>query len=507
VDLTPVVKDLDVLEGESTVWKTILVSGLGKGGKGYFAIDITGITNTSFPATDSDVAARVRWEYPRPGTLQEEIDDMGYTFSRPSIVRSNDPSKPWVMVTGNGYNSKNSHAVLFIIDPMTGTLIKKLDTGVVTTSAQCNGLSTPIAIDPNSNGTVDYVYAGDLYGNMWKFDLTSSNFNEWEIAFGDDYSGDGQINYNKTDAIPDAPAALFTAKDPLGLNQPITTKPDVMKHCEKDGYMVVFGTGRYLGETDFVYYDTQSIYGIWDYGDDTDDNEYIGAFNRTYTQTLSNQPDTVTLLRQTEVSGEYFTASGQEIRILTDYAPIYSTVPDPDNVEGEPAYLPDLGPPGTCNNDVDDDDNGVVDDAGECISHAGWYVDVDGGERVANDLMIREGKIVMIGFVPEKTPCGTGGTSIVMELNACTGGRLSEPQLDINQDQVIDYSDLILIETTEGPRWVAPTGISYDGRLMPPAILRTEEEEIKYFSTNVGSIVTLREKAVSLGITYWLELE
>ena len=94
--------------------------------------------------------------------------DMGYSYSRPVIARSNDAGKAeWLVIFGNGYNSAKSHAVLYILNLATGELIKRIDTGV----GNCNGLSSPIAIDIDANGTADYVYAGDLQGNLWKFDL------------------------------------------------------------------------------------------------------------------------------------------------------------------------------------------------------------------------------------------------------------------------------------------------------------------------------------------------
>ena len=71
--------------------------------------------------------------------------------------------------------------------------------------------------------------------------------------------------------------------------------------------------------------------------------------------------------------------------------------------------------------------------------------------------------------------------------------------LDENGDEVTD------VETGE-VIMVAPTGMKYPGRLLPPAILGTGNEEIKYFSTNVGSIVTMRERGAPLGIIYWMEL-
>ncbi|MFC1820743.1 pilus assembly protein [Thermodesulfobacteriota bacterium] len=506
VDLTPVTRKIEYTDGNGdTQSPTILVGGLAKGGKGYYCLDISGVTNSSV-VSETELADMVMWEYPRSGVSEVDTDDLGFSFSKPAIIQSYDNNYPWVLIFGNGYNSMNSHAVLFIMDPVTGNLLKKLDTGIVASGTQCNGLSSPIAIDHNYDGKVDYVYAGDLYGNMWKFDLTDSDYQNWEVAYGVDTNNDTEINYYEADgAGADVPKPLFTARGPLDLPQPITTKPDVIKHCEKHGFMVVFGTGRYLGETDFLNDDVQTIYGIWDYGDDVDDSEYVGTFQRAAAQRLSNLPDDVDLVQQTQIGGAVTTASGQPIRILTNHAPLWSTVPDSDADQEE-----NPGKPDTCTNLTDDDNDGDIDalDDDECPEHhVGWHVDVPAGERVANDLLIREGKVVMIGFVPEQTPCGSGGNSIIMELDACSGGRLTEPQLDINQDGVIDSSDLVTVTIDGEEVTVAPTGIEYEGRLMPPAILRDKDEEIKYFSTNVGSIVTLREKAVSLGMTYWLEFE
>ena len=123
----------------------LLVGGLGKGGKGYFALDVTDPT-----AMD---ASHVLWEYPN-GT----DDDMGYSYSRAIIV--NTEAEGYVVVFGNGYDSVNGEAVLYILEAETGTLLKQLKTGV----AGCNGLSTPSVVDVDLNGVVEYAFAGDLKG-------------------------------------------------------------------------------------------------------------------------------------------------------------------------------------------------------------------------------------------------------------------------------------------------------------------------------------------------------
>jgi len=325
---------------------------------------------------------------------------------------------------------------------------------------------------------VDYVYAGDLEGNLWKFDLTSSDYTKWGVAYKDGIT----------------PQPLFQAKGPAGSTQPITTKPDVMFHCEEDGHMIIFATGKYLGDSDSLDITTQTIYGIWDYGDDDDNSEYLGSFNRESTPQLSNQPDKVTLLQQQIVESEeedpnFWTANGKKLRILSDNDPNFEIVDDDDTDE-----LPNPG-------SIADPPNTV---------HAGWYFDLPiSGERVVTDTLIREQKVIVITFNPEGDPCSCGGDSIVMEMDACTGGRLKNAQFDINEDEVIDKQDLINIGTVDVPNWVAPTGIlqAQKGRLQTPPILRMGKQEIKYFGSSSGEIITIREKAARVGMIYWMEFK
>jgi type IV pilus assembly protein PilY1 len=487
VDQTPVTKDGVTIATDTQI--TLLVGGLGKGGKGYYALDIT---DPSAITNETELAAKVLWEYPRTGYGDPDADDLGYSYGRPSIVMSNDSDR-WLVIFSNGYNSPKGHAVLFIVDPADGSLIKKIDTG----AGNCNGLSTPVAIDINADQKVDYVYAGDLKGNLWKFDLTG-NISNWKVAFNE--SG--------------TPKPLFQAKD--GINpQPITTKPDVMYSCESDGLMVVFGTGKYLGDSDFLDNSLQTIYGIWDYSDPTDPSEYLGSFERGSVPQLSNQPDPVILLQQTQLAGDYFAPNGKRLRILSANTPNWETTTlEADGVSCTPGA--GEGITGCDPNDVGENP--------DPIHHAGWYFDLPvSGERVPNDLMIRNKNAVVIGFIPENTPCGTGGDSFVMEMDACSGGRLNSPQFDINDDGKVDDNDMVALTDCDGntfcdhcgktfcdchgnPIMVVPTGMMSPGRLLPPAILKTGNEEIKYFSTNVGTIVTMREKSVSLGIIYWVDV-
>ena len=468
VDLTPTVQKGEKLLGKTGV-QTILVGGLGKGGMGYFALDIT---NPQSMSKD-----QVLWEFPRLDTSAEDKAVMGYSFSKPVIVKSHKLTQAgdytWIVIFGNGYNSSpKGTSALIILDAKTGEVIKNIPAG----SGSDNGLSSPIAVDVDFDDVVDFVYAGDLLGNLWKFDLTSTNTNEWDVA----YKNSGQ-------RVP-----LFSAADADGNPQPITGKPDVMLHPEQPGLIVCFGTGKFLGEDDFSSSQVQTIYGIWDYGDRVfqpatgwspdDDSEFLGKFrDPAASALLSNQPHTVKLLEQK--ASEKIVGSGETqitVRLLTNEKPVWVTEPDSDKDQ-----LPNPS------SKVDND--------------AGWYLDLDvySGERVISDVHLRDGILIVIGFIPTRSFCGSGGESVFMELNAFTGGQLAGLQFDINDDGMVDENDLV---ENDG-KWVPPAGLKLAGNVQPPAIIKLNNEtEKKYLSTSSGGIVEVVEKTAKIGIAYWLEL-
>ena len=229
VDGSPVVSDIKF----STGWRTLLVGGLSAGGRGLFAIDVTDPTRFSESAPEDTVL----WEF-----TDTDDADLGLTYSQPTIMRLNN-GDPGVIV-GNGYNNTGSgRAKLFILNAETGAVIREIDTGIGTV-ADPNGLSTPAVIDLDGNGTADYAYAGDLEGNVWKFDLTAGSEGSWSRSYG---------------------APLFSAVDSLGNPQPITSAVEVTRH-PNGGLMVMFGTGRYIQMADVASTGKQSLYGVRDSG-------------------------------------------------------------------------------------------------------------------------------------------------------------------------------------------------------------------------------------------------
>ena len=213
-------------------WKSVLVGGLNAGGKSIYAVDITDPYGFN--------GSKILWEYTEA--------DMGLTYSQPQIALLNNGQ--WAAIFGNGYNSPSEHPYLYVVNLQTGVLIRKLSAGPICGSPPCsNGLSTPVLLDVNNDKIIDVIYAGDLKGSMWKFDLSSANSNDWDTA----YSGD----------------PVFTARNAAGGIQQITSQPKVIGHPD-GGYMVLFGTGQYLTNSpaggDLSDTRGQSYYGIRDFG-------------------------------------------------------------------------------------------------------------------------------------------------------------------------------------------------------------------------------------------------
>ena len=298
VDLTPAVNDvyLDANGDNSKEWISMLVGGQGAGAKAYFALNITDPGKLK-EASAADV---VLWEftdaddtYPTDSAglplvnlngsqrqdLQDTprpIKDLGYSFSVPTLAMSNlkdtDGEQIWISIFGNGYNSTSGIAKLFVLFAdggtdgiwchpdmrhnvtLNGTLpadcvgkqdFVKIDTTFGVKDGFPNGLGTPRIVDVDGNGTADYAYAGDTFGNMFRFDLTSADFNEWSYTkiFHAQYT-DGSGNVR---------------------DQAITTQPILTKHPTQDnGFIVIFATGSYITLSDGANKDIQSIYGLWD---------------------------------------------------------------------------------------------------------------------------------------------------------------------------------------------------------------------------------------------------
>ena len=202
--------------------KNILVGSLGRGGKTVYALDVT---NPASFGTNN-----VMWEF--------TDTDLGQALGKPVIVKLN--TGDWAVLIGNGYNSSTEKAFLFVINLNTGALIKKIATGVGS-STSSNGLATPVGFDQNGDGKLDLAYAGDLLGNFWKFDLTGAS-SAWTAT------------------------SMFVAKDASNNVQPITGGLSIAIDPKTNKRWIFGGTGRYLSNSDVSSTAVQSWYGLIDDG-------------------------------------------------------------------------------------------------------------------------------------------------------------------------------------------------------------------------------------------------
>jgi len=238
VNATPWVGDVDFGRTNGATggvdWRTVLVGGMGKGGQGYFAIDIT---DPAAFTSEAAVAGKVLWEFTDP--------DMGFSYGAPQVVKTQ--RWGWVVLLTSGYNnvraansSSRGRGFLYVVDIKTGALLQKIGTGVGTMNNP-SGLAQVTAYVPDAgDGTATEVYGGDLLGNVWRFDFTSATAN-----------------------VP-APLLFARLRDAGGNAQSITTGPVVRAAPLTRNRYVFVGTGRSLGQSDLYNVRTQSFYALRD---------------------------------------------------------------------------------------------------------------------------------------------------------------------------------------------------------------------------------------------------
>jgi type IV pilus assembly protein PilY1 len=266
VDATPVTRD--VFFSSDKNWHTILAGGVGMGGRGVYALDITN-PGTAFSASN------VLWEFDADMTPDASCvsnagscagTDLGYTAAQPNVGRL--ANGKWVVLVPNGYfpdcgtpdfptatlancnaiaaqapkdASGKPYSALFVLDAQTGKVIAELKTPT-NLGVTSFGLSKPVLGDYNSDQVDDVAFAGDVQGNLWRFDMSDTNPANWSVALV--YKG------------------LFSGGQ-QGV-QPITTMPRLFPDPTTNRFMVVFGTGKYLGVGDNSNSAVQAIIAVRD---------------------------------------------------------------------------------------------------------------------------------------------------------------------------------------------------------------------------------------------------
>jgi type IV pilus assembly protein PilY1 len=244
VDATPGTGD--VFYGGT--WHTWLVGGLGAGGNAIFALDVS--SPSTFAQTPAAATAIVQGEWTSANMTCANVanckQNLGNTYGTPALRRLHDGK--WAVIFGNGYNSATGDAGIYVmtIDPSTAaTTFYYLSTAKGTTTNK-NGIYFTSPADLDGDHITDYVYAGDLWGNIWRFDLTSTLESGWAVT----------------------PGPVFTTP-----GQPITTALVIASGAPAAGslqqLMILFGTGQKtpVSTTAPTSYatGTQTLYGVWDW--------------------------------------------------------------------------------------------------------------------------------------------------------------------------------------------------------------------------------------------------
>ena len=226
VDGTPVVGD--VYDG--TAWRTILVGGLNKGGKGYYALDVTDPANP-----------KALWEFCDNAALCSKTDaNIGYSYGTPVIAKLDNGSGTgdWVVMVTSGYNNADGKGYLYVLNPVTGAQ-KFSPIATSCTGTNCGVAEISAWIKSGEDNTALRVYGGDLAGSMWRFDINNTIAPAGREAFKLAQAGNGST-----------------------LIQSITTKPEL---GDLDGTPIVFfGTGRFIGVSDKGDVGVNAFYAVKD---------------------------------------------------------------------------------------------------------------------------------------------------------------------------------------------------------------------------------------------------
>lgn len=281
VDGSPVTRDV-FFGGD---WHTMLAGGVGVGGRGVYALDITG--DATDPTQTVTAPTKVLWEFDSDMAVDSgcvaisgsspdtqgggcRASDLGFTVSQPNIGRLHNGK--WAVLVPNGYfpdcskgdtptgdsgdvskcatiaaqapqySNKAPYSALFVLDAETGKVIAELKTPDLSSQGVYSfGLATPVLGDYDNDQVDDVAFAGDAEGNLWRFNLKDADPSNWTVTLA--YQAPTQ-----------------------GL-QPITSMPRLFPDPTTNRFMVVFGTGKYLGADDNLNVAVQAVYGIRDPGD------------------------------------------------------------------------------------------------------------------------------------------------------------------------------------------------------------------------------------------------
>ncbi len=238
VDGTPTVRDIKFPNDttkcgtRANTWGTILVSGLNKGGKGYFALDVT-----SPDAADEDaLRGKVLWEFDGSGTGAGGVAKVGFSYGQPLVIWTR---AGWLVAVSSGYHNDGAGHI-WLLHPCTGEVVKKLDVPDSGSTTNPIGLAQMEGyFQDDAEQLVLQLYGTDIRGNLWRWDLSGATVANW--------SSTGTKIINVSAPITTAPAVAINPREPT----------------ER---WVTFGTGRLLASSDVSAPLTGTFYAVKDGG-------------------------------------------------------------------------------------------------------------------------------------------------------------------------------------------------------------------------------------------------
>ena len=494
VDGSPVVEDALV----GTSWKSVLVGGLNRGGQGIYALDVS--DPEAF--TEANASSLALWEF-----TDADDPDLGFTFGTPVITRMRNGK--FAAIVSAGYNnsqgaladsreidcasgtgttadpylpagctvSRTGYGYIFVIflsgpsGPngkwVQGTDYIKLSTktGNPTTP---NGVASPFAADTNGDGQSDVIYAGDLNGALWRFDVSSTTPATWA-----------------TDA---SRVLLFEAKDGSGNVQPITAGLEAALHPSGQGVMVAFGTGKYLELSDIgvtpsgsPYPVTHSLYGIWDKFDGSTTPTPVSGRSSLMKQLL--QPGIAENIRENPDK----TVS----RITTIHQPNYGTTdrsnPDVDKNDGAALLANQVTSVSTVPSTP--------------ANQRGWYLDLfnkqvtlaPAGERMIYTPLLRSGVLLFASLWPEGNVClgSTSGDNITLMIG--TGARPDASVFDLDANSLVNAADMVNVAPAGSPPILVAVSSRrvVGGSAQPPTLVAKGTQYVGFQNPTGGTLEKL----------------
>ncbi|MBW0149434.1 pilus assembly protein [Marinobacter arenosus] len=354
VDLSPQAVDVFMpsTAGGTEAWRTVLIGGLRGGGAGLFALDITNPANFS----EANAGDLVLWEFD-----DSDLAQLNYQLEQPVAVMMNNDR--WALVMGNGFNNGDGTNSA---DDETGLLILYMDGGLDGTwtagtdykfikVGDTGGLGAVNAIDTDGDRVVDRIYGGDLEGNLWAFDVSSSNAGQWGSAFAVTGADAGPV------PLFTAPLVDSDGDGTVDTPQPIAMRPLVLRNTlsppETEGgsgedFLIYFSTGKYFENGDLTDNSAQAMYGVWDRGDSS--------------------------LTKDDLQQQVIVTSGN-LRNIT---------------------------------------GGTIDWAGETEREYGWFMNLpEAGERGLNSPKFRGEVLFFETYTPNSDACASGGSSWFMSVS------------------------------------------------------------------------------------------